>query len=729
MPRTSTHVLLAMAPVPSHSGRCVGKKQVKAPRVTSQAHFTILQSMSLEAKKQQLLARQKALKQQEQVLEAIMTASEQEQQESIAEFKADIIAALQKLKTIPGTFAAASKQIDSVYGLSSDLSWRIKEVDTAISRCAEAAAYVRHFADLAECLGSIDGLIARKEVAQSCDFMRRLLEIPSALLTHEDAERIQNSRKSLLVLLREKIKEDGAEPGLLFGYFSDCDAQEEGLRQIADLAYLSVLEETRHACVELSQLPKASPMDDSIAPHVGTYVKLLDCIAQRIVKSIPILNDTSQFVVFVRLLLERCDERIADIIKKYSDYRSLDVLERKCDKMGEDLELRVIDSVNEEISNFAKQWSSFEKFVKDKIRTGIQSEFFKTYKFKSPTAAGTGLPQQSEASRSLQFILMSYATLTQAYIRKIAEDQLALVKAMKDTEEVTNAIEDLFFVFHRSLNRSIKTQSVAIPCTIFNVITEICRRDLMQAVGVSDDSITARFRAKATGFSGKASVMINACRMSHICLQKLIALIETTIIKLFTDDNLTAMQLGLRDLKTCGSDLEKVLTGQIDRIVNSLTPACKSMCMPFRNMQWSSNITAQTEAQLQDGLKGMWEQAFEKYRKELNEPNYNALMDQMSAIFAESLEAAILQKNFNQNGAVLFKRMVKFMSGLFRHPDKFRRLTDISCVLTLSGPEDLPQVWGQKAENPVQLTYQELKAVVRMRADWRDSDLGVVLSQ
>lgn len=685
--------------------------------------------MTLEAKKQQLLARQRALKQQEEVLESLMSTSEQEQQESIGQFKSEILEALQRLKSIPGTFAAASKQIDTVYALSSDLSWRIREVDTAISRCAEVAAHVRHLADLAECLGSIDDLIEAREVERSCDFMRRLLEIPEQLLGADDGEKIQKSRQKLLALLREKMKEDEADPGILFGYFSDCNAQEEGISQVADLAYLSVLNNTRHACVELSQLPKASAVDDSIAPHVATYVSMLDSIAQRIVRSVPIVHEPGQFAVFVRLLLERCDERIADILKKYGEYRSVEVLERRCDRMGEDLELRVIDSVNEEISNFAKQWTSFEKFVKDKLRTGIQSEFFKEYKFKSPTATGTGMPQQSEASRSLQFLLMSYATLTQAYVRKIAEDQLAIVKMMKDTEEVTNAIEDLFFVFHRSLNRSIKTRSVTITCTIFNVITEICRRDLMQAVGVADDSIAARFRAKAKDFSGKASVMINACRMSHVCLQKLVVLIETTILKQFTDDNLTAMQLGLRDLKNCGSDLEKVLNGQIERIVNNLTGQCKNMTMILRNMQWNAPITAQTEAQLQNGLKGMWEQIFDKYRKDLIGPNYDALMDIMAGIFVETLEAGIMQKAFNEQGAVLFKRIVKFMTGLFKNEEKFQRLSDISRVLTLGGPEELSLVWGKKCDNPVQLSYQDLKAVVRMRVDWRESDIGLLLRE
>jgi hypothetical protein len=60
------------------------------------------------------------------------------------------------------------------------------------------------------------------------------------------------------------------------------------------------------------------------------------CIAQRVLAFLPSLTEPGHLSVFIRLLLDRCDDRITEIIRKFS-------------------ELSLLDRVNDEIAGIAKQ--------------------------------------------------------------------------------------------------------------------------------------------------------------------------------------------------------------------------------------------------------------------------------------------------------------------------------------------------------------------------------------
>jgi hypothetical protein len=659
-----------------------------------------------------------ALKQQEQAFESVMRSNEQEQQESVAAFKSDIATALDNLHAIPATFSAIYGQIDSIYRLAYDLSWRIRDVDTAISRCSETAARVRHYADLTECLGSIDDLIAAKDFAKSADFVRRLLEVSAELLSPENSEHIEAARKSVLQLLHERLESGDADPAEIFGCFASCHAQDEGIKCLADLHYKFIIEATRHDVVSLHQLPRPAPTDDAIAPHVETYVKFLDTIAQRIVQAAGSLGDPARYAVFVRLLLERCDGMIESIIQEFREHRTVDHFEKECLRNAE-INLAMIDRVTEEISSFAKQWSLFEKFLRGKLRPGIGDPFFIGYreKFKFATAASTGLTPQSEANRALQLALVSYANLTQSFLGRVSSNLISLIRPMAQSEAVSNAIVDLFFVYHRILRRSIDTHSVTTTCTVFNVITGIIRDDLMPAV---------RIHTRPNDILGKTGVLINACALGDVYVQKLVALSEGAISKQFSDDGLAAIQSGLSDLKSCGSEFETIRRRHEKSMTTELTSPCLNLKNGFSRVPWNGEISAQTETELHEGFKAEFGAVFGSYKKVLSSTNWANIIKKMAAAFAPELERIVKTKKFNATGALLLKRAVVWLAGLFENQAEFKKLVDMAAVMTLPAPENVDDIWGKRATGPdtVTLSIDEMREVLKLREDWATKDFS-----
>lgn len=673
--------------------------------------------MDLEARRQQLLTRMSALKQQEQALESIISANEKEQNEAINVFKSELNTALSSLSNVPANFVIASKKIDSVFSLSSDLSNRIKEVDTAISRCTETANHIKHFADLRECLSSIDRFIEDKNIEKTCHSIHRLIQIPESLLTPEDSTKIEKSRKASLQLLQEAF-EYSDDPAQIFNYYTQINAQNEGINQFANVQHRKILNEINDDRIRLIQLPPASATNDTQAPHVNVYVKLLNSISSHILSSLVALPDAGQFSVFIRILLEMIDGKVEEIITKYSDYRKLPELENQ---QASEMKLTVVDLVNNEISIFAEQFYFFEKFLGQKISKGIDSPYFKNYKFSYPTALKTGLPRNTASIRSIQEILAQYSVITQNYILSATSNLLKTVSLMEKTNDVTNAIDDIFFVFHITLKRSIKTHSASTNCTIFNVITSLIRDNLML-------SLRSQKKFKSNDINGKYGVQINAFEVVNIYLKKLTELIETTVTKQFASDDLIAIQMGLQDLKTCGSQLENELNNQFDEMTKLLTHSALKLCDPFNITVWNGQISVELETKLQKDFKSLFLD-FVEYKNNLNSTNYATLMRRLSLIFAQRLENVFMIKQFDSNGAVLMARMVKWASKYFGNPPSFKRLFDMARVLTLPSPEQLRSCWGQRAtdENPIQFNLNDLKKIVKLRVDWRDYELGFLL--
>jgi hypothetical protein len=704
----------------------------KRPPPTASYAFKYIERipMALEAMKQQLLARMSGLAQREQALESVIRSAEQDQQESVAAFKSEIAASLGHLHALPATFVAASRQIDSVHGLASNLSWRIREVDTAISRCTEAAAHARYYADLTECLGSIDAHIRAADLAESSASVQRLLRVPPDLLTPDDGARVARAREAVLRLLKEAMTPDGADTPALFNFFCECQAAGEGLELLANLQYQFILDATRADHVALSQLPRPAPGDDSPAPHLSAYVKFLDCIAQRVFFFLPHLTEPGHLAVLIRLMLDRCDDRITDIIRKFSEFRTISQLpERRARPGSTDLELSMLDRVNDEIAGFAKQWTLFENFLKGKLRAGITAPFFVNYKFQVSTRPDTGLPEKQQgAIRALLELLMSYVALTEKFLRSASSNLISVVKSLSQTEDVTNAIVDLFYVYHHVLGRSIETHSVTATCTIFNVITGIIHSELAPALEAK-----AQERRKLGDVTGKAGVLVNAYALCAQLVQKLVTVTKPSIEGEFPDhEDLSLIQSGLSDLRQSGMALEAGLKAQIDGITNSLSGAPQELVLPFTAIRWSDKtISAQTEAKLQETFKAQFLKVFGNYKKALSDTNFQSLMAVFAPVFAQKLEEVIKGKKFSEQGVILLKRALPLLINLFETEAPFQRLADIVTVLSLQAPEDIPRVWGSRATvtNPVKFKLSELKAIVALRTEWGSNDLGFLFEE
>ena len=616
--------------------------------------------MELESLKLQLLNSLNGLKQQEKAL-IISEINESEQNESINQFQKQLAESLSILNSLPNNFSSSSKLIHSVYSLASDLSWRIKEVDIANSRCKETALHIKRFADLSECLGSIDSTIIEGDIKRCCNYIYRLRQIPKNLLSPDNENKIEVSRQKTLELLRHKMQSE-TDPATIFEYFNECGAQSEGISEFAILKHQEIVSKTDPDRISLVQLPTSGYKDEQRAPHIEVFVKLLDCISSHIITSIQVLNDPGLFSIFIRLLLELNDNRIEGIVKQYNSYRNINDLPQNTPPS-------YLDLINDEISIFSQQYSLFENFLKQKLKGGISSNYFKSFQFKYPTILSTGLPQHTLSKRSIQELLAMFVVITQSYLNSVNEEFFGIISSLSNNENVLNAIEDLFFVFQRLLSRSILSNSASTACTTFNIISGIIRDQLVVIIIQQSNLI------KSYDISGKVSLLLNTYDNTFLYISKLVSSVESSILKSFSGDDLIAIKPNLEDLKKCGESLLKVKDKLFEEIIKNIRPHIEALSEIFKTNQWTIEqgklITVELETQLQNSFIKIFNSNFLIYKNYLNFNLYDKFKNRIALLFSKKFKEILLQKKFDQKGVKLLERMIKFFSTFFNESEAF----------------------------------------------------------
>jgi len=667
--------------------------------------------MELENLRVQLVSSLNALRQQENALTASII-NETEQASSIKTFQNQLSTSLSNLSSIPTYFASASRTISNVYSLASDLSWRIKEVDMANSRCKEAALHIRRFADLSECMGSIGGAIEQENVPLCCDYIKRLLEIPKNLLSAEDCSKIEGYRTATLELLRRKLQTE-SDPARVFEYFADCGAQTEGIKEYSVFQHQQIVSKTDYDRVVLTQ-QKPIQNDESRAPHIEVFIKLLDVISSHILGSLSTLNDSGQFAVFIRLILELNDQKIEGIIQLYNQYRSLE-------KLSQTTPPAFLDMVNDEISTIAHQFSLFENFIKNRIKNGVSSAFFKNYLFKYPTILSSGMPQHTQSRRSIQELLANFVVITQFYTNVVSEELLSTISSMSNPESVINSVEDLFFVFQRLLSRSITTNSASTTCSVFNIMTNIIRDKLVSTIIQQSNSV------KNADVGGKISILLNTYDLTSVYLTKLLGSVETSVIKIFSGDDLVAIRPGIEDLKRCNDSLLATREKLFDELIKSARNQLEPLIEVFKVQQWTNEqgkqINVEMESLLQGSFSKQYQAFIQTYKNALNNSNFEKFRVIFSSLFAKRFENLLLQKKFDYKGAILLDRIIKFFVSSFSHNDAFSRLKSIAYVISRESFEELADIPPQPDAS---FDAKEVRRYVGLRLDWQNANLALI---
>lgn len=653
----------------------------------------------LENLKRELQSSLNALKQQEQTL-AFIDSNEAEKQEIENQFHSELETALSSLENIPALFNQATNQINNIYQIAQTLSFQINLVDQAFSRCSAAAEYVKIFADLKECLGSIESALSQNNVSLCCNYISRLVKIPSNLLENDDIQKIDNYKKQTLDLLRNSLKND-SDPQQIFKYFQDCDASLEGIESLSYYQFRKILEKIQPDYMKIVQLPKSSTQTGN--QHIDVFVSYLDSISTSIKEVTPIIQDYGQIAVFIRMILKQSDDRAKKILESYSDYRSVsDLCNEKITGDAQSL-----NQVCDEISVLSQQYFLFQKFLKHLIKPGLNDQFFKDYcKSIAPgelTESQTGLPMKLDAKNTIMELLSNYFILTRKFFIDVIENKLiASLSELKDNNKVTETVGDIFFFFLDILARTIKTNSANITVTILNIITEhieqVCDKipklDLILKINFIDITV------------------------AH--LTKLTEMVEGAF-KHFTGDDLSVLSSTLNVLRRKSEQLNAEQERNFNEFMAKLSDNVRDLLYKFRG-NWTNETVAEITITLETELESSFSEKFDTniliYKKSLNRSAYNKLIAKISDQVAINFLEIIKTKKFDHRGSILLDRIVRFLASELKE-SSFERLKQIALILTRESPEEVVSTWNN-ADFERKLKKEEVIKFAQSKMEWKD---------
>ena len=665
---------------------------------------------SLEALKIQLINSLKGLKEHEELLLSVDT-NQEEQIKNENDFKNELDSALKSLEQVPKSFTLASNQISSVYSIAQDLSFRINVIDEALSRCQSAAKHVQMFADLFECLNTIEDAIQSKNIEQCCQIISKLIAIPKNLLSKEDNEKIEKYRQTTLDILKRQMK-DEQDPALIFSYYEKCGAQVQGVKEYTNIQFQQITQDENPKYMKLHQMNASSFEDKQEAPHIRVFVEYLNGICLHINESRATIKEPGQFSVFIRLLLQLADQPINQLIQEFARYRSVEYLcgEIKSNEFGYSC------LVCDEMASISKQYSQFQKFISNLVKPGLQTQFFKNYSFDKETNQSTGLAINTESERQLRLLLSEYTMLTSNFANTvIQEDMLAKLNFQKN-QETMDTISDVFFFFNEILTRTFRANSASTAVSVCNLISALVRT-LFETLKEQDQN-PYKFRE----INGLFGTLWNASELTNVHILKLVDTFEKSN-KHFTGDDSEIIKSTIIEYKSFSDELRQRMTKYLEKAMSNLTPYFENLLNIFRQ-SWTRDtpenpINVEMEMSLESDFSVTYEKFFVNYFKTLNKTNKEQLILAIARRFAQRFEDLIKKKRFDQKGAVLLDRLVKFfIKTMIEAP--FNRLKQIAFIMTRESKDEIQEAFGDNPPCEWTLTREETDHFADLKLGWKN---------
>lgn len=665
----------------------------------------------LEALKVQLVNSLKALKEHEELLTSVDT-NQEEQIKNEKNFKNELDSALKSLESVPKTFTQASNQISSVYTIAQDLSYRINVIDEAYSRCQAAAEHVKMLADLFECLGSIDEAIEKEDVENSCNIISRLIQIPKKLLTAEDSEKVDGYRKKALDLLKKQM-ESGEEPGAIFYYYEKCGAAAEGVREYTNIQYKDITQTENPKYVVINQMKPSTLDDTNESLHIKVFVEFLNSICIHINESKTVIKDDGQFAVFIRLLLQLADSKMKQIIEIFIKYRSVFALLDAQQKPNPGFSSLVC----EEMATIAKQYAQFQKFITNLVKPGKDTDFFKSFPLETRTNQQTGMPVNTESEREIAEILSYYTILTNNFANTvIREEMFEKLKMFEGNQETMDIISDIFFFFNEMLTRTFRTKSAKTAVSVCNLVSDLVR-NLFEILKKMD----SKSQSKAKDITGIFGIIWNALDLADVHILKLIETFERSN-KNFSGDESEIIKSTISEYKKFSDDLKQGVNRYLKLAMNNLQPAIDSLINIFKFDWTRESSTVQINVELEMSIESEFTQQYEKfftsYINTLNKANKDRLIFEASTKFAIMFEGLIKGRQFDQKGAVLSDRLIKFF-GKTLTEQPFSRLRQIAFIITRENPDEIKEVFTDNPPMEWTLTKEEVASFSQLRVEWK----------
>jgi len=434
----------------------------------------------------------------------------------------------------------------------------------------------------------------------------------------------------------------------------------------------------------------------------------------------------------------------------------------------DDEHTRRLDPLLDELVAMLSRCGEYNRFVQDKAAEAMKEVEADRIKRADDASIGarsvrsdsvsstSGLRPNSELQMLVMDTAMQYIRLEQHFMTESLHLAIRIDEHDGTEGSSSSMVEDCFFVLRKCGERAVATHNIQVIQAMVMAINEGLSSVLKTAlVNYVRNKEAAAANAKVvdafTNLGGGAApehanssmhaayVALNNLEVSSKHSLKLKECLEAGLEEGASDldDSMADLQRQqleplLADLGEIAVDFEQTVDGGQSELWSSKQQNLQSVLdgLATVNCQLSESQHDANQAEnlwVQQVIDALGSQS-NSLKSKLTPGNTEGVIQKMVLFVVQRVETLVTSKQFNQLGGLQLDRDVRSLLGFFKGVtsipvrDKFSRLTQIACILSMERPQEVEQYWGTSAQGWT-LANDEVIKVLKLRVDFSADEI------
>lgn len=411
------------------------------------------------------------------------------------------------LETLPVDCKQLSENIHSTSNRASDVSFKIKQLDSVKTRVSQCLQRVGDILDLKYCTQNIEEALNNEDYEVAAANIHRFLSIDESAIRNstngtingqvlggssleEAFVKLHEAEDKLKTLVTRKFDEavresDSASVERFFKIFPLLKQKDNGLRKFSN-----------YLCLQMNPMDTINSSggfaggDSVVSDHIGQLTNLFESIAKMIDAHTPLFETyygPGNLIYCVEVLQRECDLQSKKILEDFVDKRNLNSTVSSINKSSKisstgnsvnKVDPREIVAILNDLMKVNSRSETYFKFIRERTKKDINSsvnEDDERLTVEEKLKKVDDLIRNCSLSRMIQELNGAYVLLEEYFARESclkaiqADDiETSATPTLTQGSLTSSMLDDIFFIVKQSITRALTSGNLDVLCATLN---------------------------------------------------------------------------------------------------------------------------------------------------------------------------------------------------------------------------------------------------------------------
>ncbi|KAL6057907.1 Golgi transport complex subunit 4 [Balamuthia mandrillaris] len=342
----------------------------------------------------------------------------------------------------------------------------------------------------------------------------------------------------------------------------------------------------------------------------------------------------------------------------------------------------------------------------------------------------------TELNGKVQELMSHYIALEEYFMVQSVKKAVEMDEATED-HKTSSMIDYVFFVLRTCAQRALSTCNIDSLCAIINLINTTLAvnfREVLQTMLVDYSMGRGPTSDQKTDYM----LVLNNLEVSSDYIVTLKQGLETECQSLNQPTDKEKIKSCLNELVETSQNFKQLLQSNLEQVATTIFPSIRPLIELFQAVNYNLEETEYAEYEINDPfvqkfIAGL-DNLFAPFKSHLTESNYDRLVHIVIRDIVGRMEKALLNKQFNQLGALQFDKDLRLLVNYFSNitqsqvlsvRGEFARLNQMASLLNLETVNEVLDYWGENAGQVTwRLTPGEVRKVLSRRVEFKSNAIA-----